>query len=513
MTPTSAIPSKVLEVYGVGKDFPGVRALNAVDFELREGEIHALLGENGAGKSTLIKILGGIYQPDCGTIALHGKPCSIRNPRHARSMGIGIVHQELNLFPVLSVGENVTAGDQPAVGFLRFVNRRAVREKTRSILETFDIDLDPDMPVRMLSIAQQQVVEIVHALLLDIKVLILDEPTSALTEKETEFLFSTMKRLKLRGISIIYISHRLEEVFEIADRVTVLRDGSRVDTAEISSVTMNSLIKMMVGRSFNDFYGHSRSVLGDEVMRVTGLTRKGKFHDVSFALRSGEILGLAGLIGAGRTEVARAIFGADRLDAGQIELNGKSVRVKDPKTAIRLGISYLTENRRLEGLFHGMSIRENTSVTHLRRFTRLGMMDRKAESLETEGFRERLKIQTPDIARQVSTLSGGNQQKVVLARWLAINPKVLMIDEPTRGIDVGAKSEIYSLLRDLASKGVAILLISSELPEIMGISDRIVVMYEGRITGVLAGTRMTQENIMALASGQQTLTQGDEVKC
>ena len=234
MTPTSAIPSKVLEVYGVGKDFPGVRALNAVDFELREGEIHALLGENGAGKSTLIKILGGIYQPDCGTIALHGKPCSIRNPRHARSMGIGIVHQELNLFPVLSVGENVTAGDQPAVGFLRFVNRRAVREKTRSILETFDIDLDPDMPVRMLSIAQQQVVEIVHALLLDIKVLILDEPTSALTEKETEFLFSTMKRLKLRGISIIYISHRLEEVFEIADRVTVLRDGSRVDTAEIS---------------------------------------------------------------------------------------------------------------------------------------------------------------------------------------------------------------------------------------------------------------------------------------
>lgn len=269
----------------------------------------------------------------------------------------------------------------------------------------------------------------------------------------------------------------------------------------------------MVGRSFNDFYGHSRSVLGDEVMRVTGLTRKGKFHDVSFALRSGEILGLAGLIGAGRTEVARAIFGADRLDAGQIELNGKSVRVKDPKTAIRLGISYLTENRRLEGLFHGMSIRENTSVTHLRRFTRLGMMDRKAESLETEGFRERLKIQTPDIARQVSTLSGGNQQKVVLARWLAINPKVLMIDEPTRGIDVGAKSEIYSLLRDLASKGVAILLISSELPEIMGISDRIVVMYEGRITGVLAGTRMTQENIMALASGQQTLTQGDEVKC
>jgi ribose transport system ATP-binding protein len=513
MTEASTLPRNILEVHGLTKDFPGVRALDSIDFELREGEIHALLGENGAGKSTLIKILGGIYQPDCGSIVLRGKSREVKNPRQARSMGIGIVHQELSLFPALSIGDNVTAGNQPTAGFLGFVNRKAVRERTRRILETFAIDLDPDRPVHLLSIAQQQVVEIVHALLLDIKVLILDEPTSALTEKETEFLFSTVKRLKQAGISIIYISHRLEEVFKISDRVTVLRDGSRVGTVDIATVTMNSLIKMMVGRNFTEFYGHSRSELGEEVLRVSGLARKGKFRDVSFAVRSGEILGFAGLIGAGRTEVARAIFGADPPDSGRIEMRGRRVDIGSPEVAIRLGIAYLTENRRLEGLFSGMSVRENTSVTHLRHFSKLGMMDRRAEASETEDFRARLRIQTPDIARPVSTLSGGNQQKVVLARWLAINPTVLMIDEPTRGIDVGAKAEIYSILRDLASKGMAIVLISSELPEVMGISDRIAVMYEGRITGIVAGPEATQENIMALASGQRILDQGDEGKC
>jgi ribose transport system ATP-binding protein len=509
MTQAPSLPRNILEMHGITKNFPGVRALDSVDFDLREGEIHALLGENGAGKSTLIKVLGGIYQPDSGKIVLQGEVRVIRNPRHARKLGIGIVHQELNLFPVLSIGDNVTAGDQPAVGPFRFVNRKAIRAKTRHIMETFAIDLDPDIPVRQLSIAQQQVVEIVHALLLDIKVLILDEPTSALTGKETEFLFSTMKRLKSAGISIIYISHRLEEVFEISDRVTVLRDGSLAGTTDLASVTMDSLIKMMVGRSFTDLYGRSKSKPGDEILRVSGLTRKGKFHDISFALKRGEILGFAGLIGAGRTEVARAIFGADRLDGGTIELNGKRVRIKGPKAAMSLGISYLTENRRLEGLFFGMNLRENVSVTHLDRFSKFGMMDRRAEARETESYKERLRIQTPDISRQVSTLSGGNQQKVVLARWLAIGPKILMIDEPTRGIDVGAKAEIYTLLHELASNGIAILLISSEMPEVIGVSDRIVVMYEGRITGILAGPDATQENIMALASGQKAHIQGE----
>jgi ribose transport system ATP-binding protein len=513
MTQTSNLHRNILEMHGITKNFPGVRALDSVDFELREGEIHALLGENGAGKSTLIKILGGIFQPDCGTIVLQGKNCVVRNPRQARKLGIGIVHQELNLFPVLSIGDNVTAGDQPAFGFLSFVNRKAIRAKTRRIMETFDVDLDPDLPVKQLSIAQQQVVEIVHALLLDIKVLILDEPTSALTEKETEVLFSTMRRLKSSGMSIIYISHRLEEIFRIADRVTVLRDGSLAGTRELASVTMDSLIKLMVGRSFTDLYGQSKARIGEEVLRVSGLGRRGKFHDVSFSLRRGEILGFAGLNGAGRTEVARAIFGADRLDEGSIELNGSKVRIRGPKTAMRLGISYLTENRRLEGLFFGMNLRENMSVTHLDRFSRFGMMDRRAEAGETESFRELLRIQTPDIARNVSTLSGGNQQKVVLARWLAINPKVLIIDEPTRGIDVGAKAEIYSQLHELASKGMAILLISSELPEVIGVSDRIVVMYEGRITGVLERSEATQEKIMALASGQGALIQGETGTC
>ena len=510
MTGDPANNRGILEMRGITKDFPGVRALDAVDFGLREGEIHALLGENGAGKSTLIKILGGIYQPDSGSITLQGEERVVRSPRHARKLGIGIVHQELSLFSVLSVGDNVTAGDQPAAGFLRFVDRKAIRAKTRRIMETFDIDIDPDTPVRQLSIAQQQVVEIVHALLLDIKVLVLNEPTSALTGKETEFLFSTMRRLKGSGMSIIYISHRLEEVFEIADRVTVLRDGALAGTSDLASVTMDSLIKMMVGRSFTDLYGRPVSKPGDEVLRVTGLGRKGKFHDVSFALRRGEILGFAGLIGAGRTEVARAIFGADRPDEGTVELDGKPVRILSPKEAMRLGISYLTENRRLEGLFFGMNLRENVSVTHLERFSRFGMMDRGAEARETESYRERLRIQTPDISSQVSTLSGGNQQKAVLARWLAINPKVLMIDEPTRGIDVGAKAEIYGLLHELASNGIAILLISSEMAEVIGVSDRVVVMYEGGITGILAGPDATQENIMALASGQKAHVQGEQ---
>lgn len=513
MTQAAQDPRVILEMRGIAKDFPGVRALDSVDFDLREGEIHALLGENGAGKSTLIKVLGGIYQPDCGSILLNGDSCVIKSPRNARKLGIGIVHQELNLFPVLSIGDNVTAGDQPAFGFLRFLNRKAIRAKTRGIMETFAIDLDPDTPVKNLSIAQQQVVEIVHALLLDIKVLILDEPTSALTGKETDFLFSTMRRLREAGMSIIYISHRLEEIFKIADRVTVLRDGALVGTRDLAAVSMESLIHMMVGRSFTDLYGQSSSKPLEDILRVSGLCRKGKFRGVTFTLRRGEILGLAGLVGAGRTEVARAIFGADRLDEGRIELDGRPVQIKSPKMAMRMGIAYLTENRRLEGLFFGMNLRENVSVTHLRRFSRYGMMDRRSEAAETESYRERLRIQTPDIARNVSTLSGGNQQKVVLARWLAINPKVLIIDEPTRGIDVGAKAEIYALLRDLASRGMAILLISSELPEILGVSDRIAVMYEGRITGILAGPEATQEKIMALASGQDALIQGETGTC
>jgi ABC-type sugar transport system ATPase subunit len=493
--------SDVLEMRHIVKDFPGVRALDSVDFELRAGEIHAIVGENGAGKSTLMKILGGVYLPDSGEIYLQGKVYDIVDPRHARLLGIAVVHQELSLFPGLSVSENILAGEQPVRGPLGIVDRQGARTRATRVLAQFELDIDTDIPVRSLSIAYQQVVEIARALLQDARILVLDEPTSALTEKEKEMLFKAVRGLKESGYSVIYISHRLQEVFEIADRITVLRDGKKVDTVSSSSVDIDGLIRMMVGRTLTDFFGRNASIPGEELLRVSELSRGGRFRDISFFLRRGEILGFAGLVGAGRTELARVLFGVDRADTGTITLKGKEIHLASPGQAIRSGLAYVSENRRVEGLFRGMAVRANIVVTHLRDFSQFGLMRKKAEEASALESVRRLRIQTPDVERAVSNLSGGNQQKVVLARWLAVKPEVLIVDEPTRGIDVGAKAEIYALLRNLAAQGMGIILISSELPEVLGMSDRIAVLYEGRMTGIIPKSEASQERIMALAAG------------
>lgn len=501
MSGTLERPPSVLEMRHIVKDFPGVRALDSVDFELRAGEIHAIVGENGAGKSTLMKILGGVYRPDSGQISLQGSVLNIIDPRHARLLGIVVVHQELSLFPGLSVSENILAGEQPVRGPFGIVDRQGVRARAERVLAQFELNIDTDTPVRTLSIAHQQIVEIARALRQDARILVLDEPTSALTEREKEMLFKAIRGLKDSGFSVVYISHRLQEVFEIADRITVLRDGKKVDTVPTSSINIDELIRMMVGRTLTDFFGHNVSTPGEELLRVSALSRHGQFRNISFALRRGEILGFAGLIGAGRTELARVLFGVERADAGTITLKGKAIRLSSPGQAIRSAIAYLSENRRVEGLFRGMDVRANIVVTHLRDYSRFGLMSKKAEEAAAFAYVTRLRIQTPDVERAVSNLSGGNQQKVVLARWLAVKPEILIVDEPTRGIDVGAKAEIYALLRSLAAQGMGIILISSELPEVLGMSDRIAVLYEGRMTGVVPKSEATQEKIMALAAG------------
>ncbi len=499
-------PPPVLQMRNIVKDFPGVRALDSVDFDLRAGEIHALVGENGAGKSTLMKILGGVYRPEGGEISLQGNILTIVDPRHARLLGIAVVHQELSLFPGLSVSENILAGEQPAWGPIGIVDRQEARARAERILAQFELSIDTDLPVRGLSIAHQQIVEIARALLQDARILVLDEPTSALTEREKEMLFKAVRGLKESGFSVVYISHRLQEVFEIADRITVLRDGKKVDTVASSSIDIDGLIRMMVGRTLTDFFGRNAATPGAEILRVTGLSCGDKFRDVSFTLRKGEILGFAGLIGAGRTELARVLFGVEQADSGTISLKGREVRFDSPGRAIRSAVAYLSENRRVEGLFRGMDVRANIVVTRLREYSHFGLMKKKAEDAAALDYVTRLRIQTPDIERSISNLSGGNQQKVVLARWLAVKPEVLIVDEPTRGIDVGAKAEIYALLRSLASEGMAIILISSELPEVLGMSDRIAVLYEGSMMGIVPKLEATQEKIMAMATGMPDST-------
>jgi len=491
----------VLEMRRIVKDFPGVRALDSVNFELRAAEVHALVGENGAGKSTLMKILGGVYRPDGGEICLQGRVLNIVDPRHARLLGIAVVHQELSMFPGLSVSENILGGEQPVRGLFGIVDRQKTRARAGRVLAQFELNIDADTPVRTLPIAHQQIVEIARALLQDARILVLDEPTSALTEREKEMLFKAIRGLKASGFSVVYISHRLQEVFEIADRITVLRDGRKVDTVSASSTDIDGLIRMMVGRTLTDFFGHNASPPGEELLRVSALSCGSRFRDISFSLRRGEILGFAGLIGAGRTELARVLFGVDRADAGTITLKGKEIHLSSPSQAIRSAIAYLSENRRVEGLFRGMDVRANIVVTHLQDYSRFGLMSKKAEEAAALEYVTRLRIQTPDVERAVSNLSGGNQQKVVLARWLAVKPEILIVDEPTRGIDVGAKAEIYALLRSLAAQGMGIILISSELPEVLGMSDRIAVLYEGRMTGLIPKSEATQEKIMALAAG------------
>ncbi len=490
----------LLAMHGIEKTFPGVRALKGVDLTLARGEVHAVVGENGAGKSTLIKILSGVHQPNGGTIALDGEAVHFATPLAAQEAGIAVIYQEFNLIPALTVRENILLGhEQTRAGF---VDKAAERAKVQALLHRMKVFIPTEAVCSTLSVAQQQLVEIAKALSVGARILVMDEPTATLTTQEVEQLFAIIADLKAEGIGIIYISHRLEEVFALADRVTVLRDGAYIGTHATADVDREQLIEMMVGRSLENEFPKVAAELGPPRFEAEGLSRRGAVSDVSFAIRRGEVLGLTGLVGAGRTEVARLIFGADPLDAGTMRLDGQPLVVPSPRAAIQQGISLLTEDRKAQGLVLGLGARENYALPNLGRWSSLGFIQRRTERARFADFIDSLKIKVAYQDQPVQHLSGGNQQKVLLARWLEANAEVVIFDEPTRGIDVGAKYEIYLLINRLAAQGKAILMISSELPEVLGMSDRILVMHEGRIGGEITDVAgATQEDILALAMG------------
>lgn len=492
----------VLKMTDISKSFGGVHALNGIHFELRRGEIHALLGENGAGKSTLIKVLGGIYHPDRGTIAVEGKNVEMDSVQTAREHGIGIIHQEIVLVPHLTVAENIFLGRE----ILGKFGLRDTKEMTRQageMLKALGLDIAPETKVVNLTIAQQQMVEIVKASSFHVKILVMDEPTSSLSDEEVEKLFETMTRLKEQGVSIIYISHRMEELFRMTDRITVIRDGTYVGTVNTGETTTDQLVAMMVGRSLQNYYTRDYDTLKEDqvILKVEHLTRKGVFQDISFQVRAGEILGFAGLVGAGRSEIMTCIFGADRFDGGEIYLEGKRVRFKNCLEAINSGIAMVTEDRKKTGLTLINSIEFNTTLSSLRYYENGFLLSDKKKKDVTRQYIESLNIKalSPDAA--VGSMSGGNQQKVVIAKALATKPKLLILDEPTRGVDVGAKAEIYAIINRLARDGMAIVMISSELPEIINMCDNVCVVKEGIKTGEISHLEVSQERIMKLATG------------
>ncbi len=487
----------------IHKAFPGVVALDDVDFEVRKGEVHILLGENGAGKSTLMKILSGAYAKDSGRIFLEGNEIEIRNPRHALELGISIIYQEMNLIPHLSAAENIFLGREPK-SLPGVIDLAAMRRSAQQILNSLGVGFDSRRLVAELSVAEQQMVEIAKAVSIDARILIMDEPTSALTEKEITELFTRIRQLRSDGVSIIYISHRMEELFEIGDRVTVLRDGRRVGTRDIDKITKPELIRMMVDRELTQQFPKVAARLGEEVLRVERLTRDGKLSDISFALHEGEVLGIAGLLGSGRSELARAIFGLDRPDAGTIYIRGKKTDIRSPRQAINLGMGFLTEDRKGQGLVLPLSVQENVCLPSIERFSKFGVVSETEEAKATSHYVSELRIKATGPRQKVMYLSGGNQQKVVLSKWLCCRGDILIFDEPTRGIDVGSKAEIYQLMNKLTAAGAAIMMISSELPEILGMSDRILVMHQGRINAEFSAAEATQEKILHSALGEQT---------
>ena len=499
----------LVRMEGIDKNFPGVQALVDAQFELRPGEVHALVGENGAGKSTLMKVLTGIYRKDAGTVWFKGQEVDIPDPRAGRDLGISMIHQEIVLAPHLTVAQNIYMGREPR-GRLSFtVDDKRQVELTAELIDRLHLRLDPRAKVRDLKVAQQQMVEIAKALSLDASVLIMDEPTAALTNTEIDELFRIIRALRAQGVGVVHISHRLEELRQISDRVTVMRDARFVATVETAAVSMDEIISMMVGRVIYQEAPQVPETPDPEVvLEVRGLSRGRAVKDVSFSLRRGEILGVAGLVGAGRTELARLIFGADRKDSGDILVHGKPVHVGSPADAVRLGISYLSEDRKREGLALGLDVEDNNALASYRRFLRaLGQVNTKLTRVAATQRVEELSIKTPSIAQKVRNLSGGTQQKVVLAKWLTAEAEILIFDEPTRGIDVGAKSEIYQLLNELAARGSSIIMISSELPEILRMSHRIIVMCEGHLTGELTAAEADQEKIMTLATQRESVAQ------
>lgn len=491
-----------LQMKHITKRFPGVLALNDVQFSLRRGEVHALLGENGAGKSTLMKILSGVYQPDEGEIIFEDKPVSFSDPLSAQNVGITIIHQEFNLFPELTVEENIFIGREFCKKNRWRLDEKQQRQATIEILQKLNLAIKPDTLVADLTVAQQQMVEIAKAISVNARILIMDEPTAALTETEIESLFRVTRLLKEQGTGIVYISHRLEELALIADRATVMRDGQYISTVDYECVKISDLIAMMVGRDLGNIYPR-REALQQRipVLEVNGLTRKGVLNDINFTLYRGEILGFAGLMGAGRTELARAIFGADSIDSGTLKLNGKETVIKDISDAIQQGISYLTEDRKKEGLALNLSVERNIMLGNYPEYSdRFGNVDSRRCQQTSEEQVKALRIKTPNLEQAALNLSGGNQQKIIIARWVCKDTDILIFDESTRGIDVGAKLEIYELMNRLVAKGKSIIMISSELPEVLGMCDRILVMRSGRITGELSAKEATQEKIMQYAT-------------
>jgi ABC-type sugar transport system ATPase subunit len=498
----------LLEARGISKRFGGIQALDGVDFALRAGEVMALAGENGAGKSTLIKILAGAYQRDSGEIRIDGQPVEIHGPAESERLGISVIYQEFNLTPNQTVAENVFLREpqrrRGILGRMNLIDQGARRKATRALMEQVGSSVDPDEKVSELSVAHQQMTEIAKALAMEARILIMDEPTSTLPDAEVEILFDIIRQLKARGIAVVFVSHRLEETRQIADRVTVLRDGQFVGEESVADVTDQQIIRMMVGRAVDTLYPKTEAQPSETVLSVRGLTRKGALKDVSFDVRRGEVLGLAGLVGAGRTEIARCIFGADRFDSGTIMLDGETVHVRSPQDAVRLGIGYVPEDRKRQGLFLDMTVRQNITMSVAHRMTRAGIIDRSAITEVATSYRDRLSVRPPLLDVPVNRLSGGNQQKVALAKWLALRPRLLILDEPTRGIDVGAKAEVHALIDELAHEGIGIILISSELPEVLNMSDRILVVAEGEIVGELSRHEATQERCLELASIKST---------
>jgi rhamnose transport system ATP-binding protein len=488
----------IFQVQHVSKSFGGVQALKDVHFEIYPGEVHALLGENGAGKSTLIKIMTGVHQPDAGELFLDGQPIRFANTREAQEHGVAAIYQEPSLFPDLDVAENILVGRQPLRGGR--VDWKRMYQEAGELLGRLGLPLDPRTKARELSVAQQQVVEIARALSINAKVLIMDEPTSSLTLSEVEELFTIVRQLRQSSTAIVFISHRLEELFALVDRVTILRDGAYVGTRAMTDVTTDDLIRLMVGRTLNELFPKQAVEPGAVALEVQGLGVEGVFSDISFQLRRGEILGMAGLIGAGRTNVARALFGTEPATTGTIKLDGKLVTISNPDTAMALGIGYVPEDRKEHGVVLQMGIGQNITLPIIATFARLGWLDEKRELEAATAQAQKLEVKMASVEQPVGQLSGGNQQKVVLAKWLGTLPRVLILDEPTRGIDVGTKAAVHALMSGLAAQGIAILMISSELPEVLGMSDRILVMREGRLTGQFSRAEATQEKLMAAAT-------------
>jgi len=489
----------ILEVKDITKTFPGVTALDKVSFDIRPGEVHALVGENGAGKSTLMKVLAGLHRPDGGKIVYQGRPTQVSGPLDARQKGILLIHQELSLSPELSVAENIYLGAWPTNRF-GVLRKRELRRNAQAALSALGCGFGPDVRVGTLSVAMQQMVEIARAEAFSANIVIFDEPTASLTDTEKEQLFHTIRDLRARGVGIVYISHKMDEIFDITDRITVLRDGQVQGTVETPETDLNQITRMMIGRTLDSYFVKAEKRFGDEVLRVEGLGKHGLFSDVSFSVREGEVLGLYGLVGAGRSEVVETIFGVRRADAGRIFWKEGEIDMPTPRQAIDMGMALVPESRKEQGLVLMMGGRENTSLPHLGLFSELSIMNRQKELGVFEKYRSAMSIKTTGPDQAVSQLSGGNQQKFVLAKWLCAEPKLIILDEPTRGIDVGSKSAIHELIAELAEQGLAVIVISSEMPEVLGVSHRVLAMSEGAVVAAFEGDEMTEENLIDAVS-------------